>query len=121
MAGKALGLIETRGLVAALEASDAAAKAADVTVTEIEIPSAGICTVKIVGEVADVSAAVDAAAAAASRVGEVLACHVIPRPDPELEPFLYEKKVVPSETSGGINALIRRSVEDSDKKRPAKK
>lgn len=124
MAGLALGLIETRGLVAALEASDAAAKASDVVVKEIEIPTAGVCTVKIVGEVADVTSAVDAAVDAAGRVGEVLAHHVIPRPDPELEAFLYEKKIVYSDSSGAVNAFIRASAEEddkADKKKAAKK
>ncbi len=123
MAGTALGLIETRGLVAALEASDAAAKASDVVVKEIEIPSAGVCTVKIVGEVADVASAVDAAVAAAGRVGEVLAHHVIPRPDSELENFLYEKKIVLSESSGSVNAFIRATADEDkgDKKKATKK
>ena len=116
MANQALGLIETRGLVGALEASDAAAKAADVVIVEIEIPSAGVCTVKLVGEVADVSAAVEAGREAASRVSEVIAHHVIPRPDSEIEKLLKTEKIVLSETSGSINALIRPEEKKTKKK-----
>lgn len=112
MAKKALGMIETRGLAAALEASDAAAKAADITVMEIEIPSAGVCTVKIVGEVGDVYSAVDAGAAAASRVGEVIAHHVIARPDDELDKILLMDKITLSDTSGAISGLMRSKPEE---------
>jgi len=111
MAKDALGLVETRGLAAALEASDAAAKAADIIVAEIEIPSAGVCTVKIRGEVADVFAAVEAGVAAAGRVGEVVGHHVIPRPDPSVEEFLMTKKIVLSDTGGSPNAYIRKKKE----------
>jgi microcompartment protein CcmL/EutN len=80
----ALGLIETRGLVGAIEATDAGLKAADVRLLGTEKADAGLVTVKFVGEVAAVKAAVDAGAAAAERVGHLIAAHVIPRPHPEM-------------------------------------
>ncbi len=82
---QAVGLIETIGLVGALEASDAALKAAEVTMANIEHAEIGYACVKIRGEVADVRAAVDAGGAAARRVGELVGTHVIPRPDGETE------------------------------------
>ena len=84
----ALGLIETKGLIAAIEAADAMAKAADVTIIGSEKITAALVTIKITGEVAAVRAAVDAGAAAAQRVGEVISVHVIPRPDDELDQIL---------------------------------
>lgn len=80
----ALGLIETRGLVGALEAADAGAKAANVRLLGTERADAGLVTVKFLGEVAAVKAAVDAGGAAAQRVGQLIAVHVIPRPHDDL-------------------------------------
>jgi microcompartment protein CcmL/EutN len=80
----ALGLIETRGLVGAIEATDAGLKAADVRLLGTEKADAGLVTVKFVGEVAAVKAAVDAGSAAAERVGHLVASHVIPRPHSEM-------------------------------------
>ena len=80
----ALGLVETRGLVGALEAADAGTKAADVRLLGTERADAGLVVVKFLGEVAAVKAAVDAAAAAAQRVGQLVAVHVIPRPHEDL-------------------------------------
>jgi len=85
----ALGLIETRGLVGAIEAADAATKAADVTLIGKERADAGLMTIKLRGDVAAVRAAVDAGAAAAQRVGELVSAHVIPRPDDETEILIY--------------------------------
>ena len=79
----ALGLVETRGLVSALEAADAMAKAANVTMVGREITDAALVTVKVVGEVAAVRAAVDAGGQAAARVGELVSTHIIPRPHEE--------------------------------------
>ena len=84
MAQNALGLLETKGLVGAIEATDAGLKAADVRLLGTEKADAGLVTVKFVGEVAAVKAAVDAAAAAAERVGHLLSAHVIPRPHSEM-------------------------------------
>jgi ethanolamine utilization protein EutM len=84
----ALGLIETRGLVGAVEAADAMCKAARVTLIGKEISGGGLVTVMVRGEVGAVKAAVEAGGAAARRVGELLSQHVIPRPAVELEEFI---------------------------------
>lgn len=81
---QAIGLVETRGLIAQIEAADAMLKAANVTlVKQIQIGGAYITTI-IQGDVGSVRAAVDAGAAAASKVGELICAHVIPRPQPGL-------------------------------------
>ncbi len=85
---KALGMIETRGLVASIEAADAMVKAANVTLTCKEHVGGGLVTVMVRGDVGAVKAAVDAGAAAAERVGELVSVHVIPRPHEELEGML---------------------------------
>lgn len=87
---KALGMIETKGLVAAIEAADAMVKAANVTLTCKEHVGGGLVTVMVRGDVGAVKAATDAGAAAAERVGELISVHVIPRPHEELE-FLVKK------------------------------
>ena len=97
----ALGLIETRGLVGAIEASDAAVKAAETVLTQIEYVDPGLVTVKLRGEVADVQAAVEAGASAARRVGEVVSAHVIPRPHEEVEMLIHHE---PESTTTGLDA-----------------
>jgi len=82
---KALGMIETRGLVAAIEAADAMVKAANVSLQCKEHVGGGLVTVMVRGDVGAVKAATDAGAAAAERVGELISVHVIPRPHEELE------------------------------------
>lgn len=84
----ALGLIETKGLVGAVEAADAMCKSAKVTLLGKEISGAGLVTVMVRGEVGAVKSAVEAGAAAAKRVGELVAQHVIPRPAQDLERYL---------------------------------
>ena len=86
----ALGLIETRGLVGAIEAADAMVKAARVTLIGKEKVGGGFVTVMVRGEVGAVKAATDAGAAAAGRVGELISVHVIPRPHEEVEQLLPE-------------------------------
>lgn len=81
---EALGLIETKGLVALIEASDAAVKAANVTLIGWQKIGSGLVTAMFVGDVAAVKAAVDAGATAAGRVGEVVSVQVIPRPHEDL-------------------------------------
>ena len=83
-AGQALGMIETKGLVALLEASDAMMKAANVQMIGWDKVGSGMVTSFVVGDVAAVKAAIDAGAETAGRVGEVIATHVIPRPHDEL-------------------------------------
>src|SRR3989304_1939632 len=87
----ALGLIETRGLVGAIEAADAMVKAANVQLVGKERVDAALITVKIVGETAAVRSAVDAGSAAAKRVGELISSHVIPRPSHEIEDLIFAK------------------------------
>ena len=81
----ALGMIETKGLTALIEASDAMVKAARVTLVGCERIGGGFVTALVRGDVAACKAATDAGAAAARRVGEVIAVHVIPRPHDDLE------------------------------------
>lgn len=89
---EALGMIETKGLVCLIEAADAALKAANVTMVGWEKIGSGIATVFLTGDVAAVKAAVDAGAAAASKVGEVMSVQVIPRPHEDLASILPKKK-----------------------------
>ena len=84
----ALGMVETKGLVGAIEAADAMVKAANVTLIGKEQVGAGLVTVMVRGDVGAVKAATDAGAAAAENVGELIAVHVIPRPHAEVEVIL---------------------------------
>lgn len=92
MKNDALGMIETKGLVGAVEASDAMVKAANVTMAGKQLVGGGLVTVMVRGDVGAVKAATDAGAAAAQRVGELISVHVIPRPHSELEAILTEPK-----------------------------
>lgn len=83
--GEALGMIETKGFVAMVEAADAMVKAAKVTLIGYEKAGGGLVTAIVRGDVAAVKSATDAGAAAARRVGELVAVHVIPRPHGSLE------------------------------------
>ena len=85
---QALGMIETKGLVASIEAADAMVKAANVTLIGKEHVGGGLVTVMVRGDVGAVKASVDAGAAAAERVGELVSIHVIPRPNDEVEGIL---------------------------------
>ncbi len=84
----ALGLVETRGMVGAIEAADAMCKAAKFTLLGKEISGGGLVTVMVRGEVGAVKAATDAGAAGARRVGELISVHVIPRPAVDLEGYI---------------------------------
>ena len=84
----ALGMIETKGLIGAVEAADAMVKAANVNLIGRTQIGAGLVTVMVRGDVGAVKAATDAGAAAAQRVGEVVSIHVIPRPHGEVELIL---------------------------------
>jgi microcompartment protein CcmL/EutN len=85
---EALGLVETKGFTGMIEASDAMAKAAKVRLVGYEKVGNGLVTTLCRGEVGAVRAAVDAAAAAAAKVGELVAVHVIPRPHDDLEKYI---------------------------------
>ena len=84
MASNAIGMIETKGFVAALAAADAMVKAANVTITDRQQGGDGLVAVIVTGEVGAVKAATEAGAEAASQVGELISVHVIPRPHNEL-------------------------------------
>lgn len=88
MTYEALGMIETKGLVGLIEASDAMVKAANVKLVSYEKIGGGLVTALVRGDVAAVKAATDAGAAAANKVGELVAVHVIPRPHSSLEGIL---------------------------------
>ena len=82
---EALGMVETRGLIGAIEAADAMVKAANVKLVGKEQIGSGLVTVMVRGDVGAVKAAVEAGSAAASRVGELYGVHVIPRPHTDVE------------------------------------
>ncbi|MBC3803884.1 ethanolamine utilization microcompartment protein EutM [Acetobacterium fimetarium] len=88
MTNEALGMIETKGLVAAIEAADAMVKSANVSLMGYEKIGSGLVTVMVRGDVGAVKAAVDAGAAAADKVGQVVSVHVIPRPHGDVEKIL---------------------------------
>ena len=92
MAQEALGMVETRGLVAAIEAADAMVKAANVTLVGTEKIGSGLVSVMVRGDVGAVKSAVEAGEAAAQRLGEIIATHVIPRPHGDVEKILPSLK-----------------------------
>lgn len=92
----ALGMVETKGLVGAVEAADAMVKSANVILIGSEYVGGGFVTVMVRGDVGAVKAATDAGAAAAKRVGELASVHVIPRPHGEVE------MILPKESKGGF-------------------
>ena len=92
MALEALGMIETRGLTAAVEAADTMVKAAEVTLIGTEKIGSGLVSVMVRGDVGAVKAAVEAGDASARRLGEVIATHVIPRPHSDVEKILPSLK-----------------------------
>ena len=89
---QALGMVETKGLVGAVEAADAMVKAANVTLIGKEKIGSGLVTIMVRGDVGAVKAAVDAGAAAAKRVGEIVSLHIIPRPHSDVEGILPNGK-----------------------------
>ena len=93
MAGEALGLVETRGLIGSVEAADAMVKAANVQLIGYEKIGGGYVTVMVRGDVGAVKAATDAGAEAAARVGEVVSVHVIPRPHADVDRFTRPRTV----------------------------
>ena len=88
MALEALGMVETRGLVAAIEAADAMCKAANVTLVGTEKIGSGLVTIMVRGDVGAVKSSVEAGQAAACKLGELVATHVIPRPHGDVEMIL---------------------------------
>jgi len=107
MEREALGMIECRGLVAMIEAADAAVKTANVVLVGWEKIDAGLVTAIVRGEVGAVKAAVDAGAAAGRKVGEVVATHVIPRPHENIDdaiPVLHTAETTRKKISGAVRA-----------------
>ena len=92
MAQEALGMVETRGLVAAIEAADAMVKAANVQLIGTEKIGSGLVSVMVRGDVGAVKSAVEAGGAAATKLGEIIATHVIPRPHGDVEKILPSLK-----------------------------
>ena len=88
MEKQALGMVETKGLIGSIEAADAMVKAANVSLIGKEKIGSGLVTVMVRGDVGAVNSAVEAGGAAASRLGEVIATHVIPRPHNDVEKLL---------------------------------
>ena len=97
----ALGLVETRGLIAAIEAADAMLKAANVQLLGKEVTKGALVTIKVVGDTGAVKSSVAAGAAAAERVGELVSSHIIPRPHEELVKVLDD-----TETTGPVAAPV---------------
>ncbi len=104
---RALGLVETKGLIGAIEAADAGLKAANVRLLSTERVDAGLVTVMFGGDVAAVRAAVDAGAAAAERVGHLVSSHVIPRPHEQLSAIESDDDPAPggSAVAGGHDTV----------------
>lgn len=92
MSQEALGMVETKGLVGAIKAADAMVKAANVALVGTEKIGSGLVTVMVRGDVGAVKASVDAGAAAAERVGQVVSTHVIPRPHKDVESVILKEK-----------------------------
>jgi len=99
---EALGMVETRGLVGAIEAADAMVKSANVVLVGKDQIGAGLVTVMVRGDVGAVKAAVEAGSAAAGRVGELVSTHVIPRPHNDVERILPQKAVKKQEQKAAI-------------------
>lgn len=118
----ALGLIETKGLVGAIEAADAMMKAAQVKLIGKEYSSGALVTIKVIGETAAVKSSVDAGAAAAQRVGELVSSHVIPRPDDQLDAMLYEnEKPATSKVKSNKIIVSKKARKESQKEVPLEK
>jgi len=109
--GIALGLIETKGLIGSIEAADAMVKAANVEITGNVKVGGGLVTVLVVGDVASVKAAVDAGASAASKVGELIASHVIPRLHEEVESILPKK----TQSNKAVSEKVQTNSKTSEK------
>ena len=109
-AQEALGLIETRGLVAAIEAADAALKSATVRLLGMEQTQAALITISFSGETAAVQSAVDAGATAAEKIGQLVSRHVIPRPTPGTSDLLSGNATSTSSTSPDFESMTVREL-----------
>lgn len=125
MRGKALGLIETKGYLAAVEAADVCLKSANVTLVELEKVTSGLITIKVAGDVGAVKAAIDAAKIAVDKVGTLVSSHVIARPSEELQTMINqqnkegskieEKTIEDEKENQEIELVIENKNEDSSK------
>ena len=106
MADRALGMVETRGLVASIEAADAMVKAANVQLLGKQKVQGGLVTILVTGETAAVKSAVDAGAAAAQRLGEIVSTHIIPRPDDQIDELIGEVKIVERKPRKQVKEII---------------
>ncbi len=118
MGMEALGMIETKGFVGAVEAADAMVKAANVVLVGREYIGSGFVTVFVRGDVGAVKAATDAGAAAARRVGELISVHVIPRPHSELERVLEDSGTITSvyQLAGGERGQLAAGSQEDGKR-----
>lgn len=117
MADKALGMVETRGLIASIEAADAMVKAAQVQLLGKEKVQAGLVTIFVLGETAAVKSAIDAGSAAAQRVGELVSTHIIPRPDDQIDE-LISGKAFDDNTSGKKAPIVENKASQRTKQIP---
>jgi microcompartment protein CcmL/EutN len=101
--GNALGMIETKGLIAAIDAADAMVKAAQVSLVGYEKIGSGMVTVMVRGEVGAVKAATEAGGAAAKQLGELIAVHVIPRPHTDVEKILPQVGSAKANKAKGVD------------------
>ena len=105
----ALGLIETKGLIGAIEAADAMMKAANVKLISKEYVTGALVIIKIMGETAAVKASVDAGSVAAQRIGELVSAHVIPRPDNQIDLLLFDTEISIPEKRKPANITLKTS------------
>jgi ethanolamine utilization protein EutM len=120
MADRALGMIETRGLVASIEAADAMVKAANVKLLSKEKVQGGLVAILVVGETAAVKSAIDAGAAAAQRIGELVSTHIIPRPDDQIDEIVQGIEVFDEETKQESKITLDKKVERKTRTRRIK-
>ena len=113
---QALGLVETKGLIAAIEAADAMVKAANIRLLGRQKVTAGLVTIMVEGDVGAVKAAIDAGGTAAGRVGELISAHVIPRPHNEIDGILLKGVVAEKQDD-----IVRETPIKSRKKKKAGK
>ncbi len=109
----AFGMVETKGLIGAIEAADAMAKAANVQLVGKERTDPAMITVKIIGETAAVRSAVEAGAAAAQRVGQLISKHVIPRPAEGIEELIFAKSFLSEKEVAELTNSVQESVDSA--------
>jgi microcompartment protein CcmL/EutN len=114
----ALGLIETKGLVGAIEAADAMVKAADVKIISKEKVTGALIIIKVMGETAAVKSSVDAGAVAAQRIGELVSAHVIPRPDNQLDFLLFDQNIESKKSKKDSPKTVKKAITIKSESKP---